>query len=47
MRLGRIGLDSVAGYIGGGMKAFDGREDLVRSNERQTAQSLAKSMQSD
>ncbi len=47
MRLGRIGLDSVAGYVGGGMKAFAGREDLVRSNERQTPQSLAKSMQSD
>ncbi len=47
MRLGRIGLDSVAGYVGGGIKAFDGRTDLVRSNERVDAKSLAKQMQSD
>ncbi len=47
MRLGRIGLDSVAGYIGGGMKAFDGREDLKRNNERVDAQELSKLMQSD
>lgn len=47
MRLGRIGLDSVAGYVGGGIKAFDGRTDLVRSNERVTAKTLAKQLQSD
>lgn len=47
MRLGRIGLDSVAGYVGGGIKAFDGRVDLVRNNERVTAQQLAKLLQSE
>ena len=46
MRLGRIGLDSVAGYIGGGMKAFDGRSDLVRSNERVTSKVLAQQLES-
>lgn len=47
MRLGRIGLDSVAGYVRGGITAFDGRADLVRNNERVTAQELSKLMKAD
>jgi rhodanese-related sulfurtransferase len=47
MRLGRIGLDSVAGYIGGGMKAFNGREDLVKNTDRVTPEELSKLLKSD
>lgn len=47
MRLGRIGLDSVAGYVGGGIKAFEGRNDLIRNNDRVTPRQLATLMQSD
>jgi len=46
LRLGRIGLDNVAGYVDGGIKAFNGRDDLVRSNVRETPQTLVKRMQS-
>ncbi len=38
MRLGRIGLDSVAGYVGGGMKAFDEETILWQA----TSESLLK-----
>jgi glyoxylase-like metal-dependent hydrolase (beta-lactamase superfamily II)/rhodanese-related sulfurtransferase len=41
MRLGRIGLDNVAGYLGGGMNALVSRDDLVERTERVTAAALA------
>jgi len=41
MRLGRIGLDNVAGYLAGGMGALAKRDDLVERTERITAQALA------
>jgi hydroxyacylglutathione hydrolase len=41
MRLGRIGFDNVAGYLGGGMQALEARPDLVRRGERITAPALA------
>jgi glyoxylase-like metal-dependent hydrolase (beta-lactamase superfamily II)/rhodanese-related sulfurtransferase len=41
MRLGRIGLDNVAGYLGGGMNALASRDDLVERTERVTAAALA------
>ena len=34
MRLGRIGFDHVAGYLDGGLRAADGRSDLIISTER-------------
>ena len=34
MRLGRIGFDHVAGYLDGGLRAADGRPDLILSTER-------------
>ena len=34
LRLGRIGFDHVRGYLRGGMKALDGRPDLVWPTER-------------
>ena len=34
LRLGRIGFDHVTGYLQGGMKALDGRPDLVWPTER-------------
>ncbi len=40
MRLGRIGFDNVAGYLGGGMLATEMRPDLVRSTQRTTALAL-------
>jgi glyoxylase-like metal-dependent hydrolase (beta-lactamase superfamily II)/rhodanese-related sulfurtransferase len=40
-RLGRIGFDNVAGYLGGGMAALDGHPDLVARTERVTARNLA------
>jgi len=45
-RLGRIGFDSVAGYLSGGMEALDGRPDLVSRTERITAQNLAEQLAS-
>ncbi|MEZ5977392.1 MAG: rhodanese-like domain-containing protein [Planctomycetota bacterium] len=41
MRLGRIGLDHVAGYVKGGMAALENRPDLIASSRRVTAQALA------
>jgi hydroxyacylglutathione hydrolase len=41
MRLGRIGLDNVAGYLAGGMNALASRDDLVERTERITAPALA------
>ncbi|MBU6222597.1 MAG: MBL fold metallo-hydrolase, partial [Planctomycetes bacterium] len=41
MRLGRIGLDNVAGYLAGGMSALALRDDLVERTERITAPALA------
>ena len=41
MRLGRIGLDNVAGYLAGGMNALVARDDLVERTERITAPALA------
>ncbi|QDV05745.1 Beta-lactamase hydrolase-like protein [Planctomycetes bacterium Poly30] len=40
MRLGRIGLDQVAGYLDGGMGALRSRPELERSIERLTAPGL-------
>ncbi|MFM9059073.1 MAG: rhodanese-like domain-containing protein [Planctomycetaceae bacterium] len=40
MRLGRIGLDNVAGYLAGGMHALASRNDLVERTERITAAAL-------
>ena len=41
MRLGRIGFDNVAGYLGGGMNALAARADLVERTDRITALALA------
>ncbi len=41
MRLGRIGFDTVAGYLDGGMQALEPRPDLVGRIERITAATLA------
>jgi len=41
MRLGRIGLDNVAGYLDGGMRALASRDDLVERTARITAPALA------
>jgi glyoxylase-like metal-dependent hydrolase (beta-lactamase superfamily II)/rhodanese-related sulfurtransferase len=41
MRLGRIGLDNVAGYLAGGMSALADRDDLVERTARITAPALA------
>lgn len=40
-RLGRIGFDTVAGYLAAGMQALDGAPELVERIERVTAGSLA------
>jgi rhodanese-related sulfurtransferase len=45
-RLGRIGFDNVAGYLRGGMLAFESRQDLVRRTERITAATLAEQLRS-
>ncbi|MBV9534843.1 MAG: molybdopterin-dependent oxidoreductase [Solirubrobacterales bacterium] len=41
VRLGRIGFDNVAGFLGGGMQALDTRPDLIGRIERVTAVTLA------
>lgn len=41
MRLGRIGFDHVVGYLDGGMRALDGRTDLLRQIDRITAAALS------
>ena len=46
MRLGRIGFDTVAGYLAGGMLALDGAPELVERTERITAASLAEQLAS-
>jgi glyoxylase-like metal-dependent hydrolase (beta-lactamase superfamily II)/rhodanese-related sulfurtransferase len=47
LRLGRIGLDNVVGYLDGGVKALDTRPDLARSTERITAEALAPMLEGD
>lgn len=44
MRLGRIGFDTVAGYLAGAMEALETRPELVARTERITAQSLAEQL---
>lgn len=46
IRLGRIGFDSVAGYLEGGMQPLEARPDLVRRTERITASTLAEQLAS-
>ena len=41
MRLGRIGFDSVRGYLAGGMLSVNDRPELVARTERVTARALA------
>jgi hydroxyacylglutathione hydrolase len=43
-RLGRIGFDSVAGYLAGGMQALAGSPELLERTERVTAASLAEQL---
>jgi glyoxylase-like metal-dependent hydrolase (beta-lactamase superfamily II) len=43
-RLGRIGFDSVAGYLEGGMLAAESRPDLIERTERVTAATLAEQL---
>jgi glyoxylase-like metal-dependent hydrolase (beta-lactamase superfamily II)/rhodanese-related sulfurtransferase len=47
MRLGRIGFDNVAGYLGDGMNALRDRPELVAKIERVTAVALAEQLASD
>ena len=44
-RLGRIGFDNVAGYLGGGMLALESRPDLVERIERITAATLLEQLE--
>ena len=46
MRLGRIGLDLVAGYLAGGLEALEKRPDLIARTERITAATLAEHLAS-
>jgi hydroxyacylglutathione hydrolase len=46
-RLGRIGLDDVAGYLDGGMEAVGVRRDLMRRTPRVTAQALSEWLEAD
>ncbi len=41
MRLGRIGFDEIAGYLGGGLDAARDHDALIRRADRLTAQELA------
>jgi rhodanese-related sulfurtransferase len=43
-RLGRIGFDSVAGYLLGGMEQLDTRPQLIEKTRRLTAQALAEQL---
>src|SRR5205085_9501901 len=43
-RLGRIGFDSVAGYLKGGMGQLDRKPDLIEKTTRLTAQALAEQL---
>jgi hydroxyacylglutathione hydrolase len=40
MRLGRIGLDNITGYLEGGLKSLEGKPDLLRSVKRVTVSEL-------
>ena len=44
MRLGRIGFDHVAGYLGGGMQELERRAELVRGTRRVDAMELVKEL---
>src|SRR5436305_4315762 len=44
MRIGRIGIDNVAGFLDGGMQALEKRPDLVARIERITAVTLAEQL---
>jgi hydroxyacylglutathione hydrolase len=46
-RLGRIGFDSVAGFLADGMQALDPRPDLVERTDRITAAALAERLSTD
>lgn len=46
-RLGRIGFDNVAGYLGGGMGALASRDELVERTARITAPALAEWLNGD
>ena len=43
-RLGRIGFDTIAGHLAGGMQALAARPELVERTERVTAASLAEQL---
>lgn len=45
MRLGRIGYDNVAGYLGGGMNTLRSRPDLLQTVDRVTAPALQELLQ--
>jgi len=47
MRLGRIGLDLVAGYLKGGLAALEHRPELLARTERITAATLAEQLASE
>ena len=47
MRLGRIGFDNVAGYLKDGMRALDGRPELVEVTPRITAATLGELVKTD
>lgn len=47
MRLGRIGLDLIAGYLSGGLGALEKRPDLISRTERIAAATLAEQLASD
>jgi hydroxyacylglutathione hydrolase len=47
VRLGRIGFDTVAGYLAGGMEPLQGEPQLVERIDRVTAPSLAEQLASD
>jgi hydroxyacylglutathione hydrolase len=47
MRLGRIGFDSVAGYLQGGMEALRDRPELIQSIDRITAVALSEQLASE
>jgi len=47
MRLGRIGLDNVQGYLNGGMQALEARRDLAEGWDRVVPAALAEALGSD
>ncbi len=46
MRLARVGLENVAGFLDGGMQALQGHPDLLDRTERITARTLAEQLSS-